>query len=165
MLNLAKANAGLKPQPHFDHLPITVKSLIQDINMRQKSLSNILLDKKLLIKRASLASFINEISGKVKFLICNLDELLYQSDISNLSLSSSHLYSRPTSSQSLIHDLNELYMVVEYLLDKFMKLDKYLSDNEHKLFLFYYYKKSILFYQQTSVVLKAYIRAEKDENC
>lgn len=166
MLAIATKTVDFDKHSHFEKLPDSIKALIQDINVRQRYFSALLSDNNKPFVELSLSSFIEETQSKVKSLIFNLDEVVYESEgLTSLIELNETINSFSRNTNSLLSNLDELHTTVEILLENLTQLNDFFYTNNKMFFLFYLHKKSLLFYQQTSVVLKAYIRLEKGKKC
>lgn len=166
MLAIATKNVDFDKYSYFEKLPAPVKALIQDINVRQRYFSALLSDNNTPFSELSLSSFIEETQSKVKSLIFNLDEVVYESEgLTSLIELKKTTSTFSKSTHSLLSNLDELHTIVETLLENLTQLNDFFYTNNKMFFLLYLHKKSLLFYQQTSVVLKAYIRLERDKKC
>lgn len=108
----------------------------------------------------SFKIFVNEVKDQLESFMAVLDEISIQMNFfneKNLEMMAPFAYNLEPERSSL----EEIFKVTETLCGIFTVLDKQLNNNESQIFLKNLVRKSLVFYKQTNVVLKGYLRIYK----
>lgn len=147
------------------NLPDTISNLFAKIDYNQSVLHKLLAyptefpEKKV---STSLKIFLSELQDRLQIFILNFDELAGQLSLfkhANLTNKEGTLLS--FHSEGFLTRLSEILRTTNYLCDLFILLDARLKKMESQDLLKDLVHKALIFYKQTNVVLKGYLRIYK----
>lgn len=113
----------------------------------------------------SLRMFLNESKNRLHLFVLTLDEIMGHASVLN-QYDSSLIKNLPISSVTYFSDrkiLNEIFRITNLLCDMITQLKEKIEMLEAAAFIKDFCSKSLIFYKQTQVVLKGYLRTIEEQ--